>query len=165
MNISIIYVSQTGNTEEAAEYIRDGILAKYPFVQVKALDIRENEVDLEFLEQSDAVIFGTPVYFTSLSWELKRWFDNSSRINLKGKLGAAFVTAKSPTGGVDTAIMEMVRYMLLKGMLVFSGAGAQTAHRFQIGAAGTGNDMEPYAEQFEEMGANVAQTALKLFRQ
>lgn len=164
MNISIIYVSQTGNTEEAAEYIRDGILAKYPFIQVKAMDIRENEVDLEFLEQSDAVIFGTPVYFTSLSWELKRWFDNSSRINLKGKLGAAFVTAKSPSGGVDTTIMEMVRYMLLKGMLVFSGTGLQAARQFQIGTAGIGNDMEPYAEQFEAMGECVAQTALELFR-
>ena len=49
MNISIIYVSQTGNTEEAAEYIRDGILAKYQFIQVKANDIRENEKDLVIL--------------------------------------------------------------------------------------------------------------------
>ncbi len=60
--IRIVYVSQTGNTELAAEYIQDGILAKYPFIQVKLMDVRENEVDLEFLDQSDAVIFGTPVY-------------------------------------------------------------------------------------------------------
>lgn len=106
------------------------------------MDIWENETDLGFLEQSDAVIFGTPVYFTSLSWELKRWFDNSSRISLKGKLGSAFVTAKSPGGGVDTTIMEMARHMLLKGMLVFSGTELQAARQFQISTAGIGNDME-----------------------
>lgn len=130
MKISIVYVSQTGNTEAAAEYIQDGILAKYPFIQVKLMDIRENEVDMEFLEQSDAVIFGTPVYFTSMSWELKKWFDHSFKVNLSGKLGAAFVTAQSPAGGTDTAIMEILRHMLLKRMLVFSGTGKKTANSF-----------------------------------
>ena len=52
---------------------------------------------------------------------MKKWFDNSFRIPLQGKLGEAFVTAQSPAGGTDTAIMEMVRYMLMKGMLVCSG--------------------------------------------
>lgn len=127
MKISIVFVSQTGNTEAAAEYIQDGILGKYPFIQVKLMDIRENEVDPVFLEQSDAVIFGTPVYFTSMSWELKKWFDHSFKVDLSGKLGAAFVTAQSPAGGTDTAIMEILRHMLLKGMLVFSGTGKKTS--------------------------------------
>ena len=113
MKISVIYVSQTGRTEEAAEYIQDGILARYPFAQVKLVNIREEEADLDFLAQSEAVIFGAPVYFSSMSWELKKWFDHSFRIDLKGKLGAAFVTAQSPTGGVDTAIMEILRHMLV----------------------------------------------------
>ena len=71
MKISIIYASQTGNTEAAAEYIMDGILEKSPFMQVKMMDVTEDEVDLDFLEQSEAVIFGSPVYFTGMSWELK----------------------------------------------------------------------------------------------
>ncbi|HJD12496.1 MAG TPA: NAD(P)H-dependent oxidoreductase [Candidatus Ruminococcus avistercoris] len=49
------------------------------------MDISEDEVDVEFLQTSDAVIFGSPVYFTSMSWELKRWFDNSFRIDLEGR--------------------------------------------------------------------------------
>ena len=161
MKISIIYVSQTGNTEAAAEYIQDGILAKYPFVQVKLMDIREDGVDMGFLEQSDAVIFGTPVYFTSMSWELKKWFDHSFKVDLRGKLGAVFVTAQSPIGGTDTAIMETMRHMLLKGMLVFSGTGA--GHNFQIGAVGMARDMEASTEQFEDFGECVVQTALELF--
>lgn len=163
MKISVIYVSQTGHTDEAAEYIQDGILAKYPFVQVKLMNLREEEPDLEFLAQSQAVIFGTPVYFSSMSWELKKWFDHSFRINLKGKLGAAFVTAQSPTGGVDTAIMEVLRHMLVKGMLIFSGAGEGAAHKFQIGAVGLGKEIEKSAGEFEEFGESVAQMAIKLF--
>jgi len=162
MNISIIYVSQTGNTEMAAEYIQDGILGKYPFIQVKLMDLRENEVDLDFLKKSEAVIFGTPVYFTSMSWELKRWFDQSFRINLNGKLGAVFVTAQSPTGGPDTAIMEIMRHMLAKGMLACSGAGGAKS-RFQIGAVGIAGQLEKYADEFECFGANVAESAVKLF--
>lgn len=161
MKISIIYVSQTGHTEEAAEYIQDGILAKHPFIQVRSMDIRAGDVDLEFLAQSEAVIFGSPVYFSSMSWELKKWFDNSFRIDLSGKLGAAFVTAQSPTGGVDTAIMEILRHMLVKNMLVFSGT--DPAQAFQIGAVGIGKEIGASAEQFEAFGECVAQTALRLF--
>ena len=114
MKISIIYVSQGGNTEVAAEYIEEGILKRFPFAQVNLMSIRDDEVDYEFLQQSEAVIFGTPVYCAGMSWELKKWFDSNVRFDLSGKLGAVFVTAQSPIGGVDTAIMDAVSYTHLK---------------------------------------------------
>ena len=157
MKVSIIYVSQTGNTEAAAEYIEDGILEKYPFIQVKRMDISEDEVDVEFLQTSDAVIFGSPVYFTSMSWELKRWFDNSFRIDLEGRLGAAFVTAQSPVGGTDTALMEMIRHMLAKGMLVFSGKSG----RFQIGAIALAQSIDASQKLLETFGASIAERAIQ----
>lgn len=156
MKISIIYASQTGNTEAAAEYIMDGILAKHPFIQVKMMNVRENEVDLEFLNQSEAVIFGSPVYFTGMSWELKKWFDQSFRIKLNGKFGTAFVTANSLTGGTDTAIMDIMRHMLAKGMFVFSGEGSQPLGAFQMGAVVLAKELDKYAGQLEALGVNVA---------
>lgn len=157
MKVSIIYVSQTGNTEAAAEYIEDGILEKYPFIQVKRMDISEDEVDVEFLQTSDAVIFGSPVYFTSMSWELKRWFDNSFRIDLEGRLGAAFVTAQSPAGGTDTALMEMIRHMLAKGMLVSAGKSG----RFQIGAIALAQSIDASQKSLETFGASIAERAIQ----
>ena len=157
MKVSIIYVSQTGNTEAAAEYIEDGILEKYPFVQVKRMDISEDEVDVEFLQNSDAVIFGSPVYFTSMSWELKRWFDNSFRIDLEGRLGAAFVTAQSPAGGTDTALMEMIRHMLAKGMLVSAGKSG----RFQIGAIALAQSIDASQKLLETFGASIVERAIQ----
>lgn len=44
MKISIVYASQTGNTEAAAESIQDGILARYSFLQVRTMNVRDNEV-------------------------------------------------------------------------------------------------------------------------
>lgn len=157
MKVSIIYVSQTGNTEAAAEYIEEGILEKYPFIQVKRMDISEDEVDVEFLQTSDAVIFGSPVYFTSMSWELKRWFDNSFRIDLEGRLGAAFVTAQSPAGGTDTALMEMIRHMLAKCMLVSAGKSG----RFQIGAIALAQSIDASQKLLETFGASIAERAIQ----
>lgn len=162
MKISIIYVSQGGNTEVAAEYIEEGILQRFPFAQVKLMSIRDDEVDYEFLQQSEAVIFGTPVYCAGMSWELKKWFDSNVRLDLSGKLGAAFVTAQSPIGGVDTAIMDVVRNMMLKRMLVFSGAGKKTTNKFQLGAVGIVETMNKDAEQFQVFGENVAEKVISL---
>ncbi len=162
MKISIVYVSQSGNTEAAAEYIEEGILARFPFAQVKLMSIRDDEVDYEFLQQSEAVIFGTPVYCAGMSWELKKWFDSNVRLDLSGKLGAAFVTAQSPIGGVDMAIMDIVRNMMLKKMLVFSGAGKKTTNRFQLGAVGIVETMDKEAEQFQIFGENIVEKVISL---
>lgn len=162
MKISIIYVSQGGNTEVAAEYIEEGILKRFPFAQVNLMSIRDDEVDYEFLQQSEAVIFGTPVYCAGMSWELKKWFDSNVRFDLSGKLGAVFVTAQSPIGGVDTAIMDVVRNMMLKRMFVFSGAGKNTTNKFQLGAVGIVETMNKDAEQFQVFGENIAEKAISL---
>ncbi len=162
MKISIIYVSQGGNTEVAAEYIEEGILKRFPFAQVNLMSIRDDEVDYEFLQQSEAVIFGTPVYCAGMSWELKKWFDSNVRFDLSGKLGAVFVTAQSPIGGVDTAIMDVVRNMMLKRMLVFSGAGKNTTNKFQLGAVGIVETMNKDAEKFQVFGENIAEKVISL---
>lgn len=162
MKISIVYVSQSGNTEVAAEYIEEGILERFPFVQVKLMSIRDDKVDYEFLKQSEAVIFGTPVYCAGMSWELKRWFDSNVGLDLSGKLGAVFVTAQSPIGGVDLAIMDIVRNMMLKKMLVFSGAGKRTTNKFQLGAVGIVETLDKDAEQFQIFGENIIEKVISL---
>ena len=162
MKISIVYVSQGGNTEIAAEYIEEGILTRFPFAQVKLMSIRDDEVDYEFLQQSEAVIFGMPVYCAGMSWELKKWFDFNVKLDLSGKLGAAFVTAQSPIGGVDMTIMDVVRNMMLKKMLVFSGADKRTTNKFQLGAVGIAETMDKDAEQLQIFGENIAERVISL---
>lgn len=94
MKISIVYVSQGGNTEVAAEYSDILPPPRFPFVQVKLMSIRDDEVDYEFLQQSEAVIFGTPVYCAGMSWGLKKCFDLNVRLDLEGHRAVSNIRRK-----------------------------------------------------------------------
>lgn len=52
--------------------------------------------------------------------------------------------------------------MLLKKMLVFSGAGEKTENKFQIGAVGIAETLDRDAKQFEIFGENVAKMTVKI---
>lgn len=93
---------------------------------------------------------------------MKKWFDSNVRLDLSGKIGAAFVTAQSPIGGADTAIMDIVRNMLLKRMLVFSGTGNNTTNKFQLGAVGIAETLDKDAEQFRVFGENIVEKVVSL---
>lgn len=60
------------------------------------------------------------------------------------------------------AIMDIVRNMMLKKMLVFSGAGKKTTNRFQLGAVGIVETMDKDAEQFRIFGENIIEKAVAL---
>ena len=49
-------------------------------------------VDTDFVQDSDAVVFGSPAYVATMCWQLKKWLDTDRSIKLAGKLGAAFAT-------------------------------------------------------------------------
>lgn len=99
MKISILYVSISGNTEKMAEFINEGIV-DVGNIEVKLMNLAgANSIDTEFVKESSAVIIGTPTYSGSMAWQLKKWFDTDTSVNLAGKLGAAFATAKFIQGG------------------------------------------------------------------
>lgn len=158
MKITILYVSKTGNTDTAAEFIGDGILSKYSFIEVKRMDLAEPETfDGQFLLDSEAVIFGSPVYFGNMQWQMKQWFDTSMKYNLRGKLGGAFSTEQSMTGGAEVAILTMMQHMIVKGMLVYA---PEAAH---FGPVAIGKNMDDYEELFNTFGVQFAEKTIQLF--
>lgn len=93
MKVSIIYSSRTGGTERVANLIEEGV-KRVDGIEVKSMNLREeSQIDKDFINNCDAIIFGTPTYYANISWEMKKWFDESKEYNLEGKLGAAFATA------------------------------------------------------------------------
>lgn len=119
MKISILYYSLTGHTREMAEVIAEGVRT-VPGCEVKLFPL--DAIDKEFLAASSAVFFGTPTYLASTCWQWKKWFDEPAPCSLGGKLGAVFATANFAQGGADIAIQTLLTHMLVKGMLVYSGA-------------------------------------------
>lgn len=72
MKIAILYVSITGNTEKAAGYIQEGI-CEAGGIDVRLMNLaREETLDLDFIKDSRAVIFGTPTYVANISWQIKK---------------------------------------------------------------------------------------------
>ena len=85
--ILVVYYSHTGNTEKLAEAIAEG-----------ARTVQEVEVDLKRhgsawgLDSYDAILIGAPTYQHTLTSNVEKFLEEVAfhRVNLKGKIGAAF---------------------------------------------------------------------------
>ena len=79
MKISIVYFSSTGRTAKMAEEIKKGIAAASADIEVGLFPITEltayNEENITFVNDSAAVIVGTPDYYASEANQLKTWLD------------------------------------------------------------------------------------------
>lgn len=164
MKDGIVIYSETGNTQNAAEHIAAGARSAGS-IDCRIYNLKEeNSLDEGFIHSSSAVIFGTPTYCAGISWQMKKWFDTNWNIKLGGKLGAAFSTENSPHGGgAELAVMEVIRLMLVKGMIVYSG-GAEFGHPvIHIGPTIVKDEMEQWAELCSVFGFRVATKAMQLF--
>lgn len=160
MKITILYFSKTGHTKEMANVIANG-MRKIPNIEVGVFDI--NNIDDDFLLESKAVVFGTPTYFASTCWEIKKWLDESNKYNLEGKIGAVFSTAHYAQGGADTAILTIITHLLVKGMLVYSGGSALGQPFIHLGAVAIDENFEKSKSMFEVFGERIANKTISLF--
>jgi multimeric flavodoxin WrbA len=74
------------------------------------------------LKKADAIVFGSPVYFGTISSQLKAFFDKSRKIRsekgLYNKIGAGITTGTSKYGGQETTMRAMHDIMLVHGMMI-----------------------------------------------
>ena len=74
------------------------------------------------MSSADAIVFGSPVYFGTVSAQLKAFFDKTRALRAEKKLynkyGAALAVAASKYGGQETTIKALHDMMLVQGMLV-----------------------------------------------
>lgn len=160
MKISILYSSRTGKTEKVAKLIEEGI-KRIQGIEVKAMNL--NEIDKEFIDASKGIIFGTPTYYANMSWEMKKWIDESSSFNLEGKLGAAFSTANSIAGGSDIALLAILNHLMVKGMLVYSGGVAFGKPKTHLGYVHINEIIENEDENARIFGERIAKKVSQIF--
>ena len=163
MTVSIIYSSRTGGTERVANLIEKGV-KRDDGIEVKSMNLREeSQIDKDFINNCDAIIFGTPTYYANISWEMKKWFDESKEYNLEGKLGAAFATANSIAGGADIALLTIVNHLMVKGMMVYSGGVAFGKPKTHIGYVHINEISENEDENARIFGERIANKVKKIF--
>jgi NAD(P)H dehydrogenase (quinone) len=85
-----------------------------------------DEFKLEKMPEYDGFIVGTPNYFGGPSAKLKKLLDESVKFfnKLDGKAGAAFCSTGMIGGGGETAILSILKAMLIHGMVVQGNTGA-----------------------------------------
>ena len=163
MKITILYHTETGNTELAARQIADGVLS-VPDTEVRLVSLTQLTAEDEaWIDKSDAVIFGTPTYVGNMSWKMKEFFDTKLKIKFGGKLGAAFATENYPTGGGELAIMTIMNHMLVKGMLCYSGGTAFGQPYIHVGPTLVRGQIEERTELCHLFGSRIATQAHRLF--
>jgi len=167
VNILVVYHSRGGHTAALAKAVSEGAKKNQ---QAEAIVKTVAEVKCAELLATDALIVGSPVYWSNMAGEVKSFFDRWTTecrmlppaFPMKDKIGAAFVTGGEMSSGKEIALMTIIAAMLGNRMIVVSEGQALGA------TATTGEGKSPLDEkEMEEgrrLGARVAQLALTLKR-
>jgi NAD(P)H dehydrogenase (quinone) len=167
VRVLIAYHSVGGHTAALAQAVAEGA-RREPGVMVRLETVAA--VSCAELLATDALIVGSPVYWSNMSAEVKKFFDDFTlecgmlppAFPMRDKLGAAFVTAGEVASGKETTLAGMLAAMLGNRMLVLSEGQA-------LGATATtgegGLPLKPEAlEEGRRLGQRVAALARLLKR-
>ena len=160
MKAAIVYDSRTNTTEKAAGFIADGLKS---VINIEARCFNIDEVNFEYIHQSQLLIFGSPTYMASVTAKMKSWLEsNAGKLKLAGKLGGAFATEQYIHGGAENAIQEMLVFMMVMGMMTYSGGSACGKPVIHLGPVGMSQDIESFKELFETYGRRMGEQLLKI---
>ncbi len=114
--VLISYYSRTGNTESMAEKIAEVIEGEKLEVDVKKIE----NTDVDSLLDYDCILIGSPTYYGSMAWPVKKLLDESIKFHgkLTGKVGGAFSSSVNVGGGNETTILNILNAMLIHGMVI-----------------------------------------------
>ena len=114
--VLVTYYSRSGNTEKMARMIADGLATKDVAVDLKMVE----EVAIDSLPSYDGFIVGSPNYFGTMAWPVKKFVDESVKYfkKLDGKAAAAFTSEGMIGGGGDTVVLDILKAFLIHGCVV-----------------------------------------------
>lgn len=128
IKILVAYHSLTGNTERMAEAVAAGAQS---VARTQVVLKRVGQVSADDLFSADAVVVGSPVYWSNMSGEVKTFFDNWQfkfgvfpEFKMKNKVGAAFATGGQVSSGKEVTMLTILAAMLGNQMIVVSDGGA-----------------------------------------
>jgi len=114
--VLVAYYSRSGNTEKMARMISDGLSAQGVDVTLQKVD----EVSIDALPGYDGFVIGSPNYFGTMAWPVKKFVDDSVKYfkKLDGKAAAAFTSEGMIGGGGDTVVLDILKAFLIHGCVV-----------------------------------------------
>ena len=132
--VAIIYFSGSGNTAKMAEAVSKGVSSvqgsEASLISINGDDIvkgrYKNEEVMKQIEQSDAVIFGSPTYMAGISAQFKAFADATvdSWVQQKwsDKLAAGFTVSGTPSGD-KLAVLQYIQAFAMQHGMIWAGTG------------------------------------------
>jgi len=153
----IVYFSKSGHTQKMAEVIAEAARE----VEGVEVDVRPvAEVQPEDLLEYDGIVMGSPVYYGTMAAQLKQLIDDSVRYHgqLDGKVGGGFASAGGEGGGAQTTVMDIVKALMIHGMIVKGMAMGD-----HYGPTGVGMPDDRSCGECRKYGRMVAELVKRLF--
>jgi NAD(P)H dehydrogenase (quinone) len=152
----VAYYSRTKHTRHMAEKVAEGAKAE------GGLDVDCKTVqDLSAREllDYDAIVVGSPTYYGSMAAEVKKLLDESVAFHgqLEGKVGGAFSSSANVGGGNETTVMDILKALLIHGMVIQG-----TASGDHYGPVAIGDVDDRSGEECRKLGRNVAALTKRL---
>jgi multimeric flavodoxin WrbA len=116
--ITVVYHSGYGHTQRMAQAVAQGANA-----ELLAIDADGNlpAGGWEQLKASDAIVFGSPTYMGSVSWQFKKFADASSKPwfaqEWKDKLAAGFTNSAGMSGDKQGTLTTLFTLAMQHGMI------------------------------------------------
>lgn len=117
-NVVVVYHSGYGHTQRMAQSVAQGADA-----ELLAIDADGNlpEGGWETLDAADAIIFGSPTYMGSVSWQFKKFADASSKPwfaqKWKDKVAAGFTNSAGMNGDKLQTLNTLFTLAMQHGMI------------------------------------------------
>lgn len=182
MKIAIVFESNYGHTAKMADAVATGArsVEGAEVILFKVED--DGVVDLEALNDSDAIILGSPTYNGALGWKLKRFFESTTRpvwsqLKWRGKVAAGFTNSGALSGDKLGTLVSLAMFAAQHGMvwvnldLLPGNGGNDELNRLGIwlGAAAQSDNASPDVtppagdlKTAEHLGRRVAEVTARL---
>jgi NAD(P)H dehydrogenase (quinone) len=161
LRVLVAYHSASGHTAQLAEAVAHGARSTD---RTEVVLKRVGQVTADELFAADAIVVGSPVYWSNMAGEVKAFIDDWQfkfgvypEFKLKNRVGAAFATGGQISSGKELTMLSILAAMLGNYMIVVSGGGA-------FGASATTEGDSPGIDEKEltaarELGQRVAEVA------
>ena len=109
----VVYATRTGDTQQIAELIGEGI--RFTGHEATVVNVKEIKTEAD-LEGYDAYVFGAPTYHGEMLQSMKTFLFLAEKANLEGKVGGAF-GAYGWSGEANDRIFETMKHILKMDMV------------------------------------------------
>ena len=129
--VLVLYDSAKGNTQQMAEYVAEGARS-LPEIEVRLLSV--DEATINDVYWCDGIAVGAPTYTGSMSWKMKRFWDEIVLElfgKVDGKIGCAFSSSGGWGGGTELTCLSIFVLLMNMGFLTF-GVPDYVGKRFTL---------------------------------